>query len=403
MALDGGCRVAAVVVAAGSGTRMGSGPRKQFRHLGGRPLVNHSLGTLAGHQAVDGLVLVLPAGNHEDWVPPAGPDRFAGTPLAVVAGGASRQASVLRGLETAAAWSPELVLVHDGVRPLISHDLVDRVITGAREWGAVSPVLEVSETVKEVDGEGRFSRTFDRRPLRLVQTPEGFAFPMILDAARQALATGFEATDTATLARLAGQEVRAVDGEPGNIKITGPEDLELARRLMAREGGEYSVHRVGTGYDAHRLVPGRRLILGGVEIPHTHGLEGHSDADVLLHALADALLGAAALGDLGRHFPEIDPGLAGVSSVDLLARTMKMVREAGWEPVNADTLVVAQQPRLAQYIDRMRETVAGVLGLDAGAVSVKATSTEGMGFEGRGEGISATAAVLVHRNGEGRP
>ncbi len=397
------CRVAAVVAAAGCGARMGPGGRKQFRLLAGRPLVDLSLEALSGHPEVDGLVLVLPADDPDAWRSPDGPGRFGGKPLSVVSGGDSRQASVLCGLEAAAAWSPELVLVHDGVRPLVSPALVRRVIEGAREWGAVSPVLEVHETVKAVDDQGRIFRTLDRRPLRLVQTPEGFSFPMILDAARQARAAGFEADDTATLARLAGREVRVVEGERDNIKITGPADLAAARRLLAGARGGAEALRVGTGYDAHRLVPGLPLMLGGVAVPHSHGLEGHSDADVLLHALADALLGAAALCDLGRHFPERDQRLAGISSLDLLGRTVKIVREAGWEPVNADTVVVAQQPRLAPYVDRMRETVAGVLGLDVGAVSVKATSTEGMGFEGRGEGMSATAAVLVRRNGEGQP
>lgn len=397
------CRVAAVVAAAGCGTRMGPGRPKQFRLLAGRPLVDHSLDVLSREPEVDRLVLVLPADAPDAWAPPDQSGRFGGKPLALVSGGPSRQASVLNGLEAAASWSPELVLVHDGVRPLISPVLVRRVIEGAGEWGAVSPVLAVHETVKAVDHDGRVSRTLDREPLRLVQTPEGFSFPLILEAARQARAAGFEADDTASLARLAGHDVRVVDGERDNIKITCPADLSVARRLLTgTPGGEQEI-RVGTGYDAHRLVPGLTLVLGGVHVPHPHGLQGHSDADVLLHALADALLGAAALGDLGRHFPDSDPELAGVSSLDLLARSVRLVREAGWQPVNADTVVVAQQPRLAPYVDRMRDTVANALGLEAGAVSVKATSTEGMGFEGRSEGISATAAVLVRRDGEGRP
>lgn len=397
MEQQGQCRVAAVVLAAGAGVRMGGGARKQFRLLAGRPVVQRSLELLAGHRLVDRLVLVLPADDPGAWSAEAEATDVGRKPLAVIAGGATRQASVLRGLEAAAAWSPELVLVHDGVRPLASPGLVDRVVEGAARWGAVSPVLEVHETVKAVDDEGRLVRTLDRIPLRLVQTPEGFSFPLILTAARQAMAAAFEADDTASLARLAGNEVRMVAGERGNIKITGPEDLALAERLL---GGGAEQYRVGTGYDAHRLVPGRPLMLGGVAVPYSHGLEGHSDADVLLHALADAMLGAAALGDLGRHFPDSDRELAGVSSLQLLGRTVAMVRDAGWEPVNADTVVVAQLPRLAPFIDRMREAVAGVLGLDTGAVSVKATSTEGMGFEGRGEGISATAAVLVRRSGE---
>ncbi len=394
MEQDGQCRVAAVVVAAGAGTRLG-GVRKQFRLLSGRPVVDHCLEMLAGHRQVDRLVLVLPDDGGGPPNPDAGTAAVGDKLLAVVSGGATRQASVLRGLEVAASWSPELVLVHDGVRPLATPDLVDRVLEGARKWGAVSPVLEVRESIKAVDGDGRIFRTLDRSPLRLVQTPEGFSFPLILQAARQALAAGFEADDTGSLARLAGKEVRVVDGEQSNIKITGPEDLVLADRLL---GGGANCRRVGTGYDAHRLVPGRPLLLGGVQVPHTHGLEGHSDADVLLHALADALLGAAALGDLGQQFPESDPRLAGADSVELLRRVVKLLGDAGWRPVNVDTVVVAQQPRLAPYLPRMREIIAGVLGIDNGAVSVKATSTEGMGFEGRGEGISATAAVLVERS-----
>jgi 2-C-methyl-D-erythritol 4-phosphate cytidylyltransferase/2-C-methyl-D-erythritol 2,4-cyclodiphosphate synthase len=394
MEQDGQCRVAAVVVAAGAGTRMG-GVRKQFRLLAGRPVVDHCLEMLAGHRQVDRLVLVLPDDGGGPPNPDAGTAAVGDKLLAVVSGGATRQASVLRGLEVAASWSPELVLVHDGVRPLATPDLVDRVLEGARKWGAVAPVLEVRESIKAVDGDGRIFRTLDRSPLRLVQTPEGFSFPLILQAARQALAAGFEADDTGSLARLAGKEVRVVDGEQSNIKITGPEDLALAERLL---GGGGHGRRVGTGYDAHRLVPGRPLLLGGVQVPHTHGLEGHSDADVLLHALADALLGAAALGDLGQQFPESDPRLAGADSVELLRRVVKLLGDAGWRPVNVDTVVVAQQPRLAPYLPRMREIIAGVLGIDNGAVSVKATSTEGMGFEGRGEGISATAAVLVERS-----
>jgi 2-C-methyl-D-erythritol 2,4-cyclodiphosphate synthase/2-C-methyl-D-erythritol 4-phosphate cytidylyltransferase len=396
MERDEQCRVAAVVVAAGAGTRMG-GDRKQFRLLAGRPVVSHCMAMLAGHQQVDRLVLVLPAEDRGAWKPNSGTVGIGGKRLAVVSGGGTRQASVLRGLEAAAPWSPQLVLVHDGVRPLATPDLVDRVIEGARNWGAVSPVLEADESVKAVDGDGRIVRTLDRAPLRLVQTPEGFSYPLILQAARQARAAGFEADDTASLVRLAGGDVRVVAGERTNIKITGWEDLALAERLLGGGGG---CRRVGTGYDAHRLVPGRPLLLGGVEVPHTHGLKGHSDADVLLHALADALLGAAALGDLGQHFPESDPRLAGAASSELLRRAVGLLQDAGWRPVNADTVVVAQQPRLAPYLGRMREIIAGLLGIDTGAVSVKATSTEGMGFEGRGEGISATAAVLVERGGE---
>jgi 2-C-methyl-D-erythritol 4-phosphate cytidylyltransferase/2-C-methyl-D-erythritol 2,4-cyclodiphosphate synthase len=400
MAQDQGCRVVAVVAAAGSGARMGDGPPKQFRLLDGRPLLEHSLETLAGHPRVDSLVLVLPADAPVAWIPPVGPScSFSGTPLEVVAGGASRQLSVLIGLEAARRWSPDLVLIHDGARPLVTERLVSRVIEGAGKRGAVSPVLDVPDAVRGVDAEGRFASTMDHEQLRLVQTPEGFSFPLILEAARQAQAAGVEADDTATLARLAGHEVWSVPGERGNIKVTDPGDLVLAERLLAGSGRRQTV-RAGSGYDAHRLVPGRPLILGGVNVPHSSGLEGHSDADVLLHALADALLGAAALGDLGRHFPESDPALAGVSSVDLLRSTAALLGDAGWGVCNVDVTVTAQRPRLAPYVKQMRDIVARALDIHPGAVSVKATSTEGMGFEGRGEGISARAVALIRRTGE---
>lgn len=393
------CRVVALVAAAGDGSRMGGRP-KQFRPLGGRAVVEHCLETLAGHPGVDRLVLVLPAQGTGGWGPPGEGERLRGTPLALVSGGSSRQESVLRGLEAAAAWSPQLVLVHDGARPLVSTGLVGLVIDAAARWGAAVPALPVEESLREVDGSQRIERLVDRQGLQLVQTPEGFAFGLILDAARRAAAGGEEADDTAALARLAGHEVRVVPGERGNLKITGPGDLELAERLLAAGGADGAV-RVGHGFDAHRLAPGRPLRLGGVEVPFHLGLQGHSDGDVLLHALADALLGAAALGDLGRYFPDGDPELAGISSLSILRRTTALVAKHGWRPVNIDGVVVAQQPRLAPYAGRMCEAVAGALGLDRAAVSVKATSTEGLGFEGRGEGISAAATVLLRRAAEG--
>lgn len=400
MAQDQRCRVVAVVAAAGSGNRMGDGPPKQFRLLDGRPLFEHSLETLAGHPEVSGLVLVLPEDAGRTWITPERVNRdYCGTPLAVVAGGASRQSSVLLGLESAAHWSPDLVLIHDGARPLVSAGLISRVIEGAVERGAVSPVLWVHDTVKAVDDDGRVARTVHRDPLRLVQTPEGFSFPLILDAARQARAAGFEADDTASLASRAGYDVWSVEGERDNIKVTDPEDLLLAEQLLTGCGNGPGF-RVGSGYDVHRLVPGRPLILGGVNIPYSRGLEGHSDADVLLHALADALLGAVALGDIGRHFPDSDPGLAGVSSIDLLRRTAALLGEAGWSVCNVDMTVTVQQPRLSPYVKQMRDMVAGALDVHSGVVSIKATTTEGLGFEGRGEGISARAVALVRRTGE---
>jgi len=393
-------RVVALVAAAGSGSRLGGGPPKQFRPLGGRAVLDHCLATLAGHPSVGRLVLVLPPLGSGDWSPPGDGSCYRETPMTVVPGGSSRQESVLRGLEAAAAWSPELVLVHDGARPLVSAGLVRRVIDAAARWGAAVPALPVHESLRGVDSRQRIHRLVEREGLQLVQTPEGFAFDLVLEAARRAAAAGEEADDTVALVRRAGHEVRVVPGERRNLKITGPGDLELAEALLAGEDA-HGGFRVGYGYDAHRLVPGRPLRLGGVEVAHHRGLQGHSDGDVLLHALADALLGAAALGDLGRHFPDSDPALAGASSLVILSRTAALVAEAGWRPVNVDAVVVAEEPRLAPHAGPMREAIAGALGLAAAAVSVKATTTEGLGFEGRGEGISASATVLLGRAGEG--
>lgn len=394
------CRVVALVAAGGRGSRLGDGPPKQFRPLGGRAVLDHCLATLAGHSGVDRMVLVLPPGGAGNWSPPGDGDGYRGTPLRMVPGGPTRQDSVLRGLEAAADWSPELVLVHDGARPLVTAGLVQRVIDAADRWGAAVPALPVQESLRHVDQRRCIGRLVERQGLQLVQTPEGFAFDLVLAAARRAAAAGEEADDTAALVRRAGGEVRVVPGERRNLKITGPGDLELAGALLAGEDARCGF-RVGHGYDVHRLVPGRPLRLGGVEMPHHLGLQGHSDGDVLLHALADALLGAAALGDLGRHFPDSDPALAGASSLAILGRVAALVAHAGWRPVNVDTVVVAETPRVAPHVGAMCEAIAGALGLVPAAVSVKATTTEGLGFAGRGEGISASATVLLRRAGEG--
>ena len=298
----------------------------------------------------------------------------------VIPGGGERQDSVrasLRFLSAQGARDEDIVLIHDGVRPYIGRDLVMRVADGVLRSGAATAAVPARYTMRDIT-EG----TLDRSRLFEIQTPQGFTFDVICRAQRKAAEDGFLGTDDAGLAERIGILPELVEGSSGNVKITVPEDL---RRMV----------RIGTGYDVHRLVPDRKLILGGVEIPYERGLLGHSDADVLLHALMDAILGAACLGDIGHLFPDSDPAYAGISSGKLLEEVASLIHREGYELGNADCTVICQQPKLAEYIPAMRRNIAAALGAPEGAVSVKATTTEKLGFEGRGEGIAAEAVCII--------
>jgi len=256
--------------------------------------------------------------------------------------------------------------------------------------------VPVADTLKAVDGNGRIRHTVPRDGLWRAQTPQAFRLDLLERAYRHADRHGVRGTDEAALFEEAGLEVRVVESGETNIKITRPEDLTMAQALLRiRHGREPLAFRVGHGFDAHRFEPGRKLILGGVEIPHTAGLLGHSDADALTHALCDAILGAAGLGDIGRHFPDTDPAYKGADSIGLLRQVMARLRPPGLRLVNADITVVAQRPRLAAHLDAMRETIAAACGVDQQAVNIKATTTEKMGYTGREEGISCHAVALL--------
>ncbi|MBW2699380.1 MAG: 2-C-methyl-D-erythritol 4-phosphate cytidylyltransferase [Deltaproteobacteria bacterium] len=377
----------ALVPAAGSGDRFGAGEPKQFVAVAGRPLLHHSLLALWRSSQLQGLVVAVPPNSVQD--PEMLPLELRGLDcVRVVAGGESRTESVRRALVAVDA-SCELVLVHDGARPKVGADLMERVIGAARSHGAAVPVRGVDETVKEVDGRGRVLATLDRDRLRLVQTPQGFRRDVLerayawLDAQKNSPAL----TDDAALVEASGGEVHTVEGQDDNRKVTVPADLQVLG---------FATPRVGFGYDVHKLVPDRELVLGGVKIPFELGLDGHSDADVATHALCDAILGAAGRGDIGRMFPDDDARWAGADSLDLLARVVQDVAEAGFRPSSVDLCIVAQQPKLASHLPLMAERLAAVLGLDAGAVGLKATTTEGLGFAGLGQGMAAYAtAVLV--------
>ena len=374
----------AVVVAGGRGARAGLGRNKVFFAWKGRSVLSRCLDALEHSGALDGAVLVLGAEDFEQY--DALCAREGASPLVkrVVAGGDCRRRSVRSGL-AALPEKVEIVAVHDAARPFVSPEAVRETVQSARKWGSGVISTPVTDTIKRVGPDGAVE-TLDRAQLRAVQTPQTFDCAKLKAAHERAEAEDFDATDDAALFEHYYGSVRLVTtpGAEANIKLTNPADFEkLSRPAM----------RIGSGYDAHRLAEGRKLILCGIDVPHTRGLDGHSDADVAVHALMDALLGALGEGDIGRHFPDSDPAYKGISSMLLLERVMKIVREHGYGVANADVTIVAQKPKLAAYIPAMRENLARALGTDA--VNVKATTTERMGFEGEELGISAQAVALL--------
>jgi 2-C-methyl-D-erythritol 4-phosphate cytidylyltransferase / 2-C-methyl-D-erythritol 2,4-cyclodiphosphate synthase len=389
-------RIVAVIAAGGQGNRLGAGAPKQFIEIGGRTMLERSIAAFDSHPRVHTLVVALPAAVLAD--PPACIAACA-KPVQLVAGGERRQDSVARAF---AAIEPQadVVVVHDAARPFVDAATIDRTIDAAIESGAAIAALPSRDTVKLARGDTAgawVTATIPREGVWLAQTPQAFRRE-VLAAALALGARGAHGTDEAALAEQAGHTVRLVEGDPRNIKITTQGDLELARATLVQETQRESHDvnlRIGMGYDSHRLVQGRPLVLGGVAIPHTSGLAGHSDADALCHAITDAVLGAAALGDIGRHFPDTDPRWRDADSLDLLRRATSLVRDAGFNVVNVDAVVIADQPKLAPFAHAMRARLAEALGVDAGAVSVKGKTNEGMGETGRGEGIAVHAVALV--------
>jgi 2-C-methyl-D-erythritol 4-phosphate cytidylyltransferase/2-C-methyl-D-erythritol 2,4-cyclodiphosphate synthase len=383
-------RIAAVVVAGGRGLRLGAAVPKQLLEIGGRSLLRRSLDPFDARPDVGEIVVVLPAELVADGRSLV---RDVQTPCRVVAGGARRQDSVRAGV---AALTPgvELVLIHDAARPFASATLIDRVIAAATEHGAAIPALAVRDTVKRVDGDGAIVETIARDALRLAQTPQAFRRRVIddafaADAAAEAVtAADRAASDDAVLVERLGRTVRVVPGDEGNIKITTMEDLAAARAIATPP-------RAGAGYDLHRLVDGRRLVLAGVEVDDRRGPLGHSDGDVVCHAIVDALLGAAGAGDIGRHFPNTDPQWKDAAGLDLLARAVAVIRAAGYRVANVDVTVVLERPKLSPHADAMRARLAPVLGVAADAVSVKAKTNEGVDAVGRGEAIAAHAVAMI--------
>jgi 2-C-methyl-D-erythritol 4-phosphate cytidylyltransferase/2-C-methyl-D-erythritol 2,4-cyclodiphosphate synthase len=380
--------VTAIIAAGGRGQRFGGEQPKQLLQIGGRPMLERSVSAFLGHPDVHEVIVALPQALVDDLPPYL---HSSGKPMRIVAGGARRQDSVANAFRAADA-SSGVIVIHDAARPFASADLIARTIAAAVESGAAVAAVQARDTVKQTQGERQtwVEHTLARETIYLAQTPQAFRREVLRDA----LALTADATDEAALAEQAGHRVRIVEGEATNIKITTPDDLAIAETI-ARRGAPPRTGRAGVGYDLHRLVEGRPLILGGVTIPFDRGLIGHSDADAVCHAVTDAVLGAAAVGDIGRHFPDTDPQWRGASSIDLLRRAAEIVRESGFEVGNVDASVIAERPKLAPYIDAMRANIAGALGIPADRVSIKGKTNEGVGELGRGEAIAVHAIALI--------
>lgn len=388
--------VSALIVAAGRGARAANehGRPKQYCPVGGVPVIARSIAAFAGHPGVDDILVVI----HPDDTPlyAAASRPFEARLREAVPGGSRRQDSVRLGLEALAAKAPSSVLIHDAARPFVERELIDRVIDGLVAHDAALPCLPIADTLKWV-ARGKVIGTAARDQLYRAQTPQGFKFEAILAAHREAAKeSGRDFTDDAAVAEWFGLDVALVEGSEDNRKLTTAEDLQRADALLQpRRGGEAGTIRVATGYDVHAFGPGDAVILCGVRIPHAKKLVGHSDADVALHALTDALLGAIADGDIGVHFPPSDARWRGAASEIFLKHAAAKVRECGGTIVHADITLLCEAPRIGPYRDEMRARVAELLGIESGRVSLKATTNEGLGFIGRGEGIAAMATATV--------
>lgn len=385
---DPAANVAVVVVAAGRGTRAGGGTPKQYRDLSGIPVIQRTLSAFVGHPRIFWIQPVIAVGDDALYAAATAGLGGVGAPIP---GGATRQESVRAGLEALAEPSPRFVLIHDAARPFVAVALIDRVLAALDDGAdAALPCLPVFDTLKRVDPSGEHvTGTEDRAGFRTAQTPQGFRYDLILAAHRTA--AGGQHTDDAAILEAGGRHVRTVPGDAENAKLTTEADFQAAERRLAL----FRQPRVGHGYDVHRLASGGGLTLCGIHIPGPLALIGHSDADVALHAITDALLGALGAGDIGEHFPPSDPQWKGADSTRFLAHALDLARNRGGIVAHVDVTVICERPRLGPHKQAMRAQLARILGIDLDRISVKATTTERLGFTGRGEGIAAEAVVTL--------
>jgi 2-C-methyl-D-erythritol 4-phosphate cytidylyltransferase/2-C-methyl-D-erythritol 2,4-cyclodiphosphate synthase len=383
-------KVAAVIVAAGRGERAPGEVPKQYRPIAGEPMIRSTLRAFLNHPRIDFVQPVINPNDDKIYQ-----QAIAGLKklLPPVAGGATRQASVRAGLEALAGRAPALVLIHDAARPFVSVGLIDRAIAAGRAAGAAVPGVALADTVKTVDDRALVTQTLDRSQLRIVQTPQSFSFEPILEAHRRAAAAQCKPfTDDAALAEWAGQRVSVFEGEPGNVKVTTTADFERAEIVLL---AALSDVRTGNGFDVHAFADGDHVMLGGIRIAHSRGVTGHSDADVALHALVDAILGALAEADIGAHFPPSDPQWKGATSDRFLTFACERVRARGGMIAHLDVTIVCEAPRVSPHRDAMRARIAAIADIAVERVAVKATTSEKLGFAGRGEGIFAMATATI--------
>ena len=389
--------VTAIFPAAGASKRMGGGKNKIFLELGGEPILLRTLKTFSQCTRINFLIVVVSENDFNDVEELLNSAEDL-KPYKIVVGGSERQYSIANGLKFLPD-DAEIVLVHDAARPLVSLRVIDEVIDAAEKFGGAIAAVPEKNTIKFVDAENFVTYTPPRSKLVEVQTPQGFRRELLIKAYEQADADKFLGTDDSSLVERVGDRIKIVKSDYHNIKITTPEDFKIAESLLNSSSAKLQApsFKIGMGYDVHKLVPERKLILGNVEIPHELGLLGHSDADVLIHAIIDAILGAAALGDIGQHFPDSDEKYFGVDSGELLQKVRDMIKIYGYEIGNIDATIVAQKPKISPHILKIRVRLAEILQVDSNLISVKATTTEGLGFTGQCQGIAAYATVLLTR------
>ena len=383
--------IVALVVAAGRGERAGTiGLPKQYRSVAGKPLLTRTLDALLAVKAIDRVIAVIGAGQEEMFADLGLSDSRLAAP---VIGGETRQVSVLKGLESLAGQPPDIVLIHDGARPFVDAALIGNVIAALADADGALPVTLVTDTIKRsLDGK-TVGGTEDRTQLFAAQTPQGFHFNAIYNAHRRAIEMSDGFTDDAAIAEWAGLSVALAQGNTRNIKITLPDDFERAERMMTE--GQTMETRVGSGYDVHAFAEGDAVVLGNIAIPHTARLKGHSDADVVLHALADAIYGALADGDIGKHFPPGEMKWKDADSSIFLEHASELVRQRGGRLVHMDATIICEHPKIGPHVWAMRARIAEIARVSVDRVAIKATTSERLGFTGREEGIAAQAVATI--------
>ena len=387
-------KTVAIIPAGGAGRRFNAGTAKQYLSLNGLPILAHSLKVLEQAEDIDEIILVVPETDIKSVRDKLICKNNLQKVAKIVAGGAKRQDSVCNGI-AAVEGQCDIVVVHDGVRPFVTVEMIKRAVEAARRFQAAVIGVPAKDTIKETEVNDFIVRTVPRQNLWITQTPQAFHFDVLQKAYEAACRDNYCGTDDASLVERIGVKVKMIAGSYENIKITTPEDLVVAEALLkSRTGGKMQV-RTGFGYDSHRFAEGRKLILGGVEIPFAKGLQGHSDADALLHAVCDALLGAAGAGDIGRHFPDNDQAYKDISSIILLERVREIIAAKRFFVTNIDISVIMEKPKLAPFAGEITANIAKVLNMPAGDVNLKAKTNEGMGFVGRNEGIAVFAVATL--------